>query len=179
MCTYAIATARRTWTGTGCSASVPAASATWREKYKYPWIGARVHHIQSSDDDRALHNHPWGFLTLILRGSYVETQMAPWIVKTGRDSRGWSTETIGKTMVDVRRRTFSTGSLRYCRANTFHMLHLPPGGEAVTLFITFPKSQGWGFLFKRRTIPHDKFEHIGNGSGITVQTQPGGRLAAD
>jgi hypothetical protein len=43
---------------------------------QYPWIGARVHTILSSDDDRALHDHPWAFVTIILRGGYVEFRAA-------------------------------------------------------------------------------------------------------
>jgi len=37
------------------------------------WLpGARVHNILQSDDDRALHDHPFSFLTIILRGGYYE-----------------------------------------------------------------------------------------------------------
>lgn len=32
----------------------------------------RVHRWQGSDDARAFHDHPWWFLTLVLRGSYTD-----------------------------------------------------------------------------------------------------------
>ena len=32
----------------------------------------RIHHILSSDSDRVLHDHPWPFVTMILRGGYFE-----------------------------------------------------------------------------------------------------------
>lgn len=32
-----------------------------------------LHHIVRSDNDRHLHDHPWAFTTLCLRGGYVET----------------------------------------------------------------------------------------------------------
>lgn len=34
--------------------------------------GIFIHHIFRSDEDRAPHNHPWRFLTIMLAGRYVE-----------------------------------------------------------------------------------------------------------
>lgn len=31
-----------------------------------------LHHILRADDDRCQHDHPWGFVTLVLWGGYVE-----------------------------------------------------------------------------------------------------------
>ena len=37
------------------------------------WMpGIRVHNILKSDDDRALHDHPMSFVTIILKGGYYE-----------------------------------------------------------------------------------------------------------
>jgi hypothetical protein len=36
-----------------------------------PW-GIYLHHLMRSDYDRALHDHPWPFISIILRGSYTE-----------------------------------------------------------------------------------------------------------
>lgn len=37
------------------------------------WLpGFRIHNILRSDDDRALHDHPFSFLTIILKGGYWE-----------------------------------------------------------------------------------------------------------
>jgi len=41
-----------------------------------PWFGIKIHHIRRPDADRVLHTHPWGFVTFILRGGYVE-EMGP------------------------------------------------------------------------------------------------------
>jgi hypothetical protein len=35
----------------------------------------RIHHWMASDDDRNFHDHPWWFITLVLKGSY--TDMSP------------------------------------------------------------------------------------------------------
>ena len=37
-----------------------------------PWFGIMFHRIYRADRQRELHDHPWNFLSLLLRGSYVE-----------------------------------------------------------------------------------------------------------
>jgi hypothetical protein len=37
-----------------------------------PLFSVYLHHLLRPDADRDLHDHPWSFLTLILRGGYVE-----------------------------------------------------------------------------------------------------------
>lgn len=38
-----------------------------------PWASVRVHHWTGPDDTRAPHDHPWWFLTFVLRGGYTDT----------------------------------------------------------------------------------------------------------
>lgn len=40
--------------------------------FRVPWFGIFLHHIMRSDYDRALHDHPWGFISIILTGAYKE-----------------------------------------------------------------------------------------------------------
>lgn len=44
----------------------------WYVFPKVPWFRVYVHKFLRSDEDRALHDHPWAFVSLILRGRYVE-----------------------------------------------------------------------------------------------------------
>lgn len=37
-----------------------------------PWVSIYVHHILEADQDKHLHNHPWNFWGVILRGGYLE-----------------------------------------------------------------------------------------------------------
>lgn len=37
-----------------------------------PWGTIRLHHILRSDYDRALHDHPFSFWTILLTGGYIE-----------------------------------------------------------------------------------------------------------
>lgn len=37
-----------------------------------PWFSLRLHHFLRPDDMRSLHDHPWWFVTLVLRGRYID-----------------------------------------------------------------------------------------------------------
>jgi hypothetical protein len=108
------------------------------ESGPYPLIGARVHHILRSDNDRHFHDHPWPFLTIILRGGYFEKRAV-----LGAD--GYIIRTV--------ERWHGPGSVLIRRATDLHKLRLPEGCTAWTLFCTGPKSQGWGFRVGNRTVP--------------------------
>lgn len=87
-----------------------------------------LHQILRDDDDRALHDHPWDNMSLILKGGYTEFM---------KDRKG-------KTISKERR----AGRVAFRRAETPHRLmvsHLPYG-STWTLFITGPKIRDWGFL---------------------------------
>lgn len=83
-----------------------------------------LHRFLRSDDDRALHDHPWPNITLVLRGSYVE-------------------ETIRAGGIRVRR-SRSAGCIRARWPWTAHRIALTDG-PAWTLFLTGPKCRAWGF----------------------------------
>jgi hypothetical protein len=36
------------------------------------WFGIYLHHLHVSDEDRALHDHPWSFVTVLLSSGYWE-----------------------------------------------------------------------------------------------------------
>lgn len=86
----------------------------------YAWLSARVHHILRSDYDRALHDHPWWYITIILKGGYWEV--------TPKGTK-W----------------YGPGRIRFARAKSQHRLVVPKGEDAWTLFIHGPKSRDWGF----------------------------------
>lgn len=92
-------------------------------------IAVRIHLILRSDDARAMHNHPWWFVSLMLQGDYLEYRP---VYINGRYC-GNSSERYG------------AGKLIFRRANSLHRLHLFPGESALTLFITGPRRQDWGF----------------------------------
>lgn len=79
-----------------------------------------LHEINKSDDDRALHDHPWWNLSIVLKGGYIE------ITPKGEF---------------VRKR----GQFILRKGTSQHRLVIPEGGQAITLFITGPAYRDWGF----------------------------------
>lgn len=41
------------------------------------WFALYLHHLHASDEDRALHDHPWSFVTFLLSGGYFEHTPMP------------------------------------------------------------------------------------------------------
>lgn len=105
----------------------------WLIPYNRLGISARVHEILQSDDARHYHDHPWWYITLVLRGGYWEN--TPIYDKSGLY--------VGKN-----RKWVGPGRILFRRAKSWHYLDLDKGASAYTLFICGRKSQKWGFLFQ-------------------------------
>lgn len=103
-------------------------------------IGVRVHEILRSDDERAMHNHPWGYASIILKGGYMEC--TPGGVG-GTDCFAY----------------YPPGSVIFRRAKSRHRLMLVTacGAPATTLFVTGPWQQRWGFFVNSRFVPHAEY----------------------
>lgn len=48
------------------------------------WFCVYLHHLHASDEDRALHDHPWAFITFLVSSGYYE-----WVETTGGLRRLW------------------------------------------------------------------------------------------
>jgi hypothetical protein len=84
-----------------------------------------LHEILKDDDDRALHDHPWDFQSIILRGSYIEYC----VIVPGDEPH---------------HRIFHRGDLNFHRAEHAHRLQVL-AGPVVTLVFTGPSRREWGF----------------------------------
>lgn len=110
--------------------SVPAYMERW---WKVPrnWATNVYFHIfRRSDDDRALHDHPWLSFSIVLSGGYYEHE----IREGGVHTKTW----------------FRPGMMRFrWKGSMAHRVELLPipGGEmpARTIFITGPVLRRWGF----------------------------------
>lgn len=104
-------------------------------------VSVRVHHILSSDKGRDFHDHPWPFVTIILKGGYFEYR--PVYDRSGL-YKGAGVQWHG------------AGSILYRPAKAWHRLTLRndffgwgEGDDSTwTLFIMGPYQQKWGFLTK-------------------------------
>lgn len=85
-----------------------------------PWMNVYLHDIRKSDDDRALHDHPWSNTSFIIAGGYLE------YTPEGYSAR-WAGDVVTR------------------EAGQLHRLEVLPGGGAVSLFMTGPKVREWGF----------------------------------
>lgn len=90
-----------------------------------------LHKFMKGDPDE-LHDHPWPYATLILKGGYWE------VTPKGRYWRG-------------------PGSFRLAGPKSLHRVELEPGVHAWTLFMPGPKLREWGFIVKGKWMQHEKY----------------------
>jgi len=96
-----------------------------------PWFAVYLHKIATPDKDRDLHDHPWSFLSLILRGGYDEERL---VYDNGLDG-----DMCSKMF---RRGWLSLGWRRATDAHRITRLHRTP---TWTLVLTGPRRRSWGF----------------------------------
>lgn len=98
--------------------------------YAYRWVfnfglfSIRIHKWLRSDDKRFFHDHPWPFITFVLKGGYID------VSPTGKD-------------------TLNRWSIRYRSSKHKHYVKIKHGG-ALTLLITGPQVRNWGFWVKNK-----------------------------
>ena len=100
-----------------------------------------LHKFLKSDIDD-LHDHPWPYATLILRGGY-------WEWRPQFDASG---KKIGEIA-----RWCGPGSFRVASANSYHRIELDPNVTCWTLFMPGPKQRDWGFLVKNRWVQWEQY----------------------
>jgi len=111
-----------------------------KERERFPF-NVFLHKFLKGDPDD-VHDHPWPYATLILKGGYYE-----WIpefnstgIKIG-EARHWR----------------GPGHFRTCSASSYHRIELDPGVTAWTLFMPGPHTREWGFLTGKD--PKTNWEH--------------------
>lgn len=92
-----------------------------------------LHHLHVSDEDRALHDHPWAFISVLLSSGYFE-----WVQVTGGYRKLW-------------RRRFSV----LCRPAVWrHRLELVQ--PTWTLIVRSRRLREWGFMTEDKGWMHWK-----------------------
>ena len=100
-----------------------------------------LHKFLKSDPDD-VHDHPWPYASLILKGGYWE-----WIPNF---------DTVGRKIGEVQTWR-GPGSFRVCEATSYHRIELDPDITAWTLFIPGPQKREWGFLVNNKWIHNDEY----------------------
>lgn len=101
------------------------------------WFNVYLHQFNRSDDDRALHDHPWPSCSIILDGFYLEHLPA---------------DRLDPGNGDTIRHYRDTGDIHTRAARAAHRIELIGDDgvreprRAITLFLTGPKVREWGFF---------------------------------
>jgi hypothetical protein len=111
-----------------------------KDRSRFPF-NVFLHKFLKSDPDD-VHDHPWPYATLILRGGY-------WEWRPQFDSEGRKIGEIAKWC--------GAGSFRTASAKTYHRIELDPAVECWTLFMPGPKQRDWGFLVKNKWIQWEQY----------------------
>ena len=107
----------------------------FKERITFPY-NIFLHKFLKSDPDD-VHDHPWNYFTIILKGGYWE-----WIPVFN---------TLGEKFSEYRVWR-GPGSFRFGGMNNYHRIELEPGVNAWTLFFVGPKKREWGFLVNNKWI---------------------------
>lgn len=118
----------------------------WWQIPRNPVSNAYLHCIRRSDDDRALHDHPWVNLSILLRGRYIEHTIA-----------------AGGVERRVERRA---GDMKLRLPTAAHRLELIDGEECWPLFITGPRLRTWGFHCPTGWVSWQRFTAVADKGAI-------------
>jgi hypothetical protein len=127
--------------------------------YMYRWyliprnrrFNIYLHKFLRDDDDRALHDHPWWFISLMLKGGY-------WEIVPHRD---------GGSSNMVLKRSFPSVAFRNAKHRHRVALFTPKGVSEPcwTIVLTGRKSRTWGFWCPKGFVPWHEFvagDDVGN-----------------
>lgn len=122
------------------------------------WFAIRLHWIATPDLDRHLHDHPWSFVSLILRGCYTEAR--PVNVAPNFDAYGDCEEVYFNTR--------RAGSLAFRWWTDRHRITEVSRGGVWTLFITFKWMHGWGFQTEHGKIYYRNYRSVHNATSTSA-----------
>ena len=106
------------------------------------WFSIYIHGIYAADEDLHLHNHPWNYCSIILKGSFVEEQ------KTKE----------GKIVFNqLRFLDCVTRNKKY-----YHKIRSLITPEVYTLFIVTKDTDEWGYDVDGKHIDYQTYRTIKN-----------------
>jgi hypothetical protein len=111
-----------------------------KDRQRFPF-NVFLHKFLKSDPDD-VHDHPWPYATLIVKGGYYE-----WTPVFDAD---------GKKIAETCR-WHGVGSFRRARASQYHRVELDPDIDCWTLFVPGIHQREWGFLTKRGWVHFEKY----------------------
>lgn len=98
------------------------------------WLFSLMVHWFEDGDDECLHDHPWPFMSVILKGGYWE-------------------------VTDEGRKWYGAGSVLFRPATWKHRIELAPGLKAVSVVLTGRRIRSWGFFTKFGWLHHTRYSY--------------------
>ena len=100
-----------------------------------------LHHFLKSDPDD-VHDHPWGYMTCVIKGGYYEWEPVFDIQgKMVREVSCWR----------------GVGHIRFRPATSFHRIELDPSKDCWTIFVPGLRQREWGFLVNNTWVQHERY----------------------
>lgn len=110
---------------------------------KTPFGCIYLHKIYKADEDAHLHNHPWNYCSIVLKGTMIE-------------------ETRGQHMI------MRPMSFVFRRHDTYHKIKELLSPYVVTLFFTSKNNKEWGYDVDGTFVRHDTYRKMKN-SGVLYE----------
>ena len=111
-----------------------------KDRKKFPF-NIFLHKFLKGDPDD-VHDHPWSYTTLILKGGYYE-----WVPIFDDNNKKISEVASWR----------KPGHFRTCSANSYHRIELDPAIECWTLFMPGKQTREWGFLVDNKWVENEKY----------------------
>jgi len=130
--------------------------------FRCRWFGILLHRLRRPDHDRDMHDHPWSFLSIVLRGWYSEAVPGSAdIQRVWIDGRLVGVEEIpdGLRLVPDQTRVITFFNWKRARRSDPHRIsYVAPG--TLTLVFHGPRRRDWGFHTREGWVPHRKYLHL-------------------
>lgn len=104
---------------------------------KTRWFSIYIHGIYAADQDKHLHNHPWDYKSLVLKGSYIE-----------------------ETNSGIN--TLQFGTITYRNGKDYHKIKTLLTKSVYTLFIVSPVKRIWGYQVDGSWMNHEEYRKLKN-----------------
>lgn len=147
----------------GSAGSAGCVKMTWRRPVakvlQMLGVAVRIHEILRSDTGRDPHDHPWPYVTIILKGKYRERRFENGTLVSARLHGPGSV--LFRRATDLHQLELATsrmGVANWSWDNANYNPHDPINYEPVTtLFITGRYCQKWGFMTEAGKVPYNEY----------------------
>lgn len=113
--------------------------------FRCDWFSVLLHKFVGGDDE-CMHDHPWNFIAILLKGGYVE-----WTPVHAH----W----LNGGVVEISR-WYGPGSILYRPAAWTHRVDILQQKSVISLVIHGPKVRSWGFWTKLKGwLHHSKYSY--------------------